>query len=132
MKTRRLAQGWQYAVYDCGDKVMKAPLSREEMVALAGRPYETEEAGRFSGKMLNGLDYWFTFLAVPGVEPTNNRAERALREHVVQRKIMGCFRNGKGTWIYETVMTVLASWKQQGRDLSNTLGETLTQEWTKS
>jgi len=89
-------------------------------------------AGRFAGKMLNGLDYWFTFLAVPGVEPTNNRAERALREHVVQRKIMDCFRNGKGTWIYETVMTVLASWKQQSRDLSKTLGETLNQEWTKS
>jgi len=30
MKPRRLAQGWQYAVYDCGDKVMKAPLSRED------------------------------------------------------------------------------------------------------
>jgi hypothetical protein len=30
------------------------------------------------------------------------------------------------------VMTVLASWKQQGRDLSPTLGEILTQEWTKS
>jgi len=45
---------------------------------------------------------------------------------------MGCFRNGKGTGIYETVTTVLASWKQQGRDLSKTLGETLTQEWTKS
>ena len=39
---------------------------------------------------------------------------------------------GKGTWIYETVMTVLASWKQQGRDLSQTLDEALTQEWTKS
>ncbi|MCK4318656.1 hypothetical protein KAW53_07835, partial [Candidatus Bathyarchaeota archaeon] len=34
MKTRRLAQGWQYAVFDCGDKVMKAPLSREEMREL--------------------------------------------------------------------------------------------------
>ena len=75
------------------------------------------------------MDHWFTFLAVPGVEPTNNRA---VREHVVQRGIMGCFRNGKGTGIYKTVMTVLASWKQQGRDLSMTLGETLTQEWTKS
>lgn len=30
-----------------------------------------------------------------------------------------------------TMMTVLAS-KQQGRDLSPTLGEILTQEWTKS
>jgi hypothetical protein len=66
------------------------------------------------------------------VEPTNNRAERALREHVVQRKIMGTFRNGKGTRTYETIMTVLATWKQQGRNLFQTLGEALTQEWTKS
>ena len=106
--------------------------ARKVMVGLAGRPYETEEARRFAGKVLNGLDYWFTFLTTAGVEPTNNRAERPLRESVVQRKIMGCFRNGKGTWIYETVMTVLASWKQQGRNLSQTLGETLTQEWTNS
>ena len=73
------------------------------------------------------MDHWFTFLAVPGVESTNNGAERALREHVVQRGIMGCFRNGKGTGIYDTVMTVLTSWKLQGRDLSKTLGETFTQ-----
>jgi hypothetical protein len=32
---------------------------------------------------------------VPGVEPTNNRAERALREHVVQRKIMGSSETGR-------------------------------------
>jgi len=66
------------------------------------------------------------------VEPTNNRAERALRESVVQRKIMGCFRNGKSTWIYETAMTVLSTWKQQGRDLPYTLAQTLTQKWKKN
>ena len=102
------------------------------MMEWAGRPYESEEVRRFAAKIRNGIDHWFTFLVVPGVEPTNNRAERALREHVVQRKIMGCFRNGKGAGIYGTVMTVLASWKQQGRDLSRTLGETLTHEWTNS
>jgi transposase len=106
--------------------------AKKELMGWAGRSYEREEVRRFAAKVLNGLDHWFTFLAVPGVEPTNNRAERALREHVVQRRIMGCFRNGKGTWIYETVMTVLASWKQQGRDLPQTLAETLTQEWNKS
>ena len=31
------------------------------------------------------------------VEPTNNRAELALRELVVQRKIIGTLRNAKGT-----------------------------------
>ena len=87
---------------------------------------------RFAAKMLNGMVHWFTFLTVPGVEPTNNRAERALRGHVVQRRMMGCFRNVKGTGIYETVMTVLSTWKQQGLSLPQTLAETLTQEWTKS
>ena len=42
-------------------------------------------------------------------ETTNNGAERTLREYVVQRRIMGCFRNGKGTGIYETEMTVLTT-----------------------
>jgi len=106
--------------------------ARKVMMDLAERPYEAWEVRGFAGKLLNGLDHWFTFLTVPGVEPTNNRAERALREHVVQRKIMGTFRNGKGTWIYETLMTVLSTWKQQGRDLPQTLAETLTQEWNKN
>ena len=106
--------------------------ARALMMDLAGRPYESVEVRRFAVKIRNGIDYWFTFLTMLGVEASNNRAERALREHVVQRKIMGCFRNGKGTGIYETVMIVLATWKQQGRDLSQTLGTTLTQEWNKS
>jgi len=64
------------------------------------------------------LDFWyvftFTFVTHPGVEPTNNRAERALREHVAQRKIVGTLRNRKGTSIHERIMTVLATWVQQG------------------
>ena len=105
--------------------------ARKVMAALAGGPWEREKTRRFAGKMMNGMDHWFTFLTVKGCEPTNNRAERALRESVVQRKIMGCFRNGKGTWIYETVMTVLSTWKQQGRDLPQALSESLTHEWVK-
>ena len=58
--------------------------ARKVMMGLAGRLYESEEVRRFAGKVLNGMDHWFTFLAVPGVEPTNNRAERALRECVVR------------------------------------------------
>jgi len=114
------------------EAALLAGEGRKEMAMLAGKPWMVGKTRRFMGKVMNGLDYWYTFLTVKGVEPTNNRAERALRESVVQRKIMGCFRNGKGTWIYETVMTVLSTWKQQGRGLPQALGETLTQEWNKS
>jgi transposase len=82
------------------------------MTSWARRPYKTNEARRFAAKILNGIDHWFTFLTTPGVEPTNNRAERTLREHVVQRKIIGTLRNQKGTFIHETITTVLATWKQ--------------------
>ena len=83
-------------------------------------------------KIRNGINHWFTFVTTPSVEPTNNRAERALREHVVQRKIIGTFRNEKGTRIYETIMTMLATWKQRGLDPSQTLTESLSFAWAKS
>ncbi|MCJ7443556.1 MAG: IS66 family transposase, partial [Methanotrichaceae archaeon] len=59
-------------------------------------------------------------------EPTNNRAERALREHVVLRKILGTLRNGKGTSIHERIMTVLATWGQQGLDILQMLRSSLS------
>ena len=80
---------------------------------------------KFVAKIRNGLDYWFTFLLHPGVEPTNNRAERAIREIVVQRKIFGTLRNEKGTRIFEVLSTVIATWKQEGRPLHKTLVQAL-------
>ena len=94
--------------------------------------YEGVEVERFVQKVRNGFGHWFTFVTTPGVEPTNNRAERALKEHVVQRKIIGTFRNGKGTGIYETVMTVLATWKQRGLNPSKVMAESLSAAWSKS
>jgi len=78
------------------------------------RGYGNEKVEKLIGKIENGFEYWFTFVTHPGVEPTNNRAERALRELMVQRKIIGTLRNGKGTSIHERIMTVLATWAQQG------------------
>lgn len=106
--------------------------AKEEILRLTCGPFADMRVAGFAGKVLNGLDHWFTFLGVSGVEPTNNRAERALREVVVQRKIIGCLRNTKGMMICETLMTLLASWGQCGVSLPQTLGDALTNEWTKS
>jgi transposase len=106
--------------------------AKRTMMHWATKPYETDEVRRFARKIRNGIDHWFTFVTNPGVEPTNNRAERALREHVIQRKIIGTFRNGKGTRIHETIMTMLATWKQRGLNPSEALAESLTKQWTQS
>jgi len=91
-------------------------LARAVLNQLVNAGYASEKVRKLIGKISNGFEYWFTFVIQPGIEPTNNRAERAIREHVVQRKIIGTLRNCKGTAIHERLMTVLATWSQQGLD----------------
>ena len=91
-------------------------LAREALRHWIMKEYSIEKVQKFVGKINNGFDYWFTFIINPGVEPTNNRAERALRPHVVLRKILGTLRNDKGTSIHERIMTTLATWGQRGLD----------------
>lgn len=74
------------------------------------------ELTKFGGKLSNGLKHWFTRILYPFVEATNNIAERALRELVVIRKIIGSLRNNKGVKILETIMTMITTWRQRGLD----------------
>ena len=78
------------------------------------KKYASEKVKKLIDKIENGFKYWFTFALHSDVEPTNNRAEQALREHIVQRKIIGTLRNEKGTTIHERIMTILTTWTQQG------------------
>jgi transposase len=78
------------------------------------KEYSIEKVQKFIGKINKGFEYWFTFIINPGVESTNNRAERALRPQVVLRMILGTLRNEKGTSIHERIMTTLAIWGQNG------------------
>jgi transposase/BMFP domain-containing protein YqiC len=90
--------------------------AREVLRRLIDREYFEVKVQKLIGKIDNGFDYWFTFIINPGVEPTNNRAERALRPQVVLRKILGTLRNYKGTSIHERIMTALATWGLRGLD----------------
>lgn len=69
------------------------------------------ELRKFAVTLKNGLEQWFTCVLHPEVEPTNNRAERELREFVVQRKIFPTFRSEKGPRNTEILMSVLATWR---------------------
>jgi len=117
------------------------PLERRRGLVVEGegwlrfwldRSYKSKEVLRFMGKVERGFEYWFTFLLVEGLEPTNNVAERALRELVVQRKIMGTLRNEKGTVIYETMMTLITTWNKQGLDTFEQMKNNLINNWLKS
>jgi hypothetical protein len=101
-------------------------LAQEALKQWIMKEYSLEIIQKFIGKISNGFNYWFTFIINPGVEPTNNRAERALRPHVVLRKILGTLRNEKGTSIHERIMTVLATWGQKDLDCLQMLTAKLT------
>lgn len=75
-----------------------------------------KELRKFAVKLNHGLNHWFTRILYPFIEATNNIAERALREFVVIRKIIGTLRNTKGTEIVETIMTMISTWRQRGLD----------------
>jgi hypothetical protein len=88
------------------------------------KPYKELKTVRT--KIENGFENWFTCIIHLEVEPTNNRAERALREFVVQRKITGTLRNEKGTRITEIIITAIATWKLQGLNPYSILRTTLS------
>src|SRR5205807_4262136 len=60
---------------------------------------------------------YFTFVTTPGVEPTNNLAEQAIRFVVIDRHITQGTRSKKGQRWCERIWTVIASCTQQGRSV---------------
>lgn len=79
---------------------------------------------KLASKIENGLEQWFTCILHPEIEPTNNKAERELREIVVQRKISSLW-NEKGIRIKEIIMSVLATWRLRGLNTFTMLRQTL-------
>ena len=62
-------------------------------------------------------DGLWTFLEIKGIEPTNNAAERALRQSVIQRKISHGVQSRQGGICRSRLLTVTTTLRQQGRDI---------------
>ena len=64
----------------------------------------------------NGLDFWFTRILHPQIEPTNNNGERSLREMVVIKHIIGTLRNQDGANVLAKMMTLISTWRLNGQN----------------
>jgi transposase len=60
---------------------------------------------------------YFEFVTTPGVAPTNNLAEQAIRFVVIDRKVTQGTRGEKGRRWCERIWTVVATCAQQGRSV---------------
>jgi transposase len=73
-----------------------------------------DEAGTFARTLDRELGALWTFVVEEGVEPTNNRAERALRFAVLRRKIMQGSYNEKGDRWVERILSVSETYRLRG------------------
>lgn len=113
----------------------RARFSREILPWLREEVHLLLEAGSGCGcaktagvcrELLNLEASLWTFATVPGVEPTNNAAERAVRHAVCWRKTSYGTDSERGSRFVERLLTVVASCRSQGRDVMAFLTQALT------
>jgi transposase len=85
------------------------------MVHLIGQyRHRHDEAGTFARTLDREMGALWTFVVEEGVEPTNNRAERALRFAVLWRKIMQGTYNEKGDCWVERILSLRETCRLRG------------------
>jgi transposase len=85
-----------------------------------------DDAGRFARRLLREIDSLWVFLTQCGVEPTNNRAERALRFGVLWRKRSHGTASTKGNHWGERILSLKETCRLQARSTYTGLVDAVT------
>jgi len=108
------------------DGTLKRSSFRVYMILIRHEVERLLEAGQTCGvpqtegvcrELLKLREALWTFVRVEGVEPTNNAAERAIRPGVLWRKGSFGTHSPNGSRFVEAMMTVVATLKQQQRNV---------------
>ena len=100
--------------------------ARRQLVEVGKRAPQRSEAQNMADRFrLHGPAY-FRFITTPGVEPTNNLAEQAMRFVVIDRLITQGTRSERGRRWCERIWTAIATCAQQGRSVFEFLRQTIT------
>ncbi len=90
-------------------------------------------------KLLDGIGlqhdrgHVLRFLHHPGVEPTNNRAERALRPAVIARKVSQCSKNQRGAEAFAAFTSLAQTFKKRiGTSLTDAFRTLLQQRFSQT
>jgi len=90
---------------------------RLRRVLETGQQCGCEKTANFCTGLLKLWPALWTFVTVPGVEPTNNAAEQAIRPAVLWRKGSFGTQSAAGNRFVERLLSVAATCKQQERSL---------------
>ena len=98
---------------------------RRQFLRVVRRPPDRREARTLANRFRRHGSSYFTFLTAPGVEPTNNLTEQAIRHVVIDRRITQGTRGRVGQRWCERIWTLLATCAQQHRSAFDFLAETI-------
>jgi transposase len=76
-------------------------------------------------RLLAGDEHLWRFVSVPGLEPTNNSAERALRHSVIWRRSSHGTQSDAGKRFVERILTVVETCRRQQRPVFDFLRDAL-------
>jgi hypothetical protein len=126
-----------FGAWDCyrrdGDRARlfeRAAPVKDELRALlehaARKSTKTRRHRPFAKNLLKRWPALWTFTAVPGVEPTNNHAERGLRGAVIYRKLSLGSQSEQGERTVERLLTASITCRLQERSLFAYLTDVLS------
>ena len=93
---------------------------------LLARPLGQAAEIRIAKRLLKQRPHLLTFLEVPGVDPTNNLAERQLRPAVITRKLSCGNKTESGKVTFEVLASLAATCRQQGRSILELVAESVS------
>jgi transposase len=91
--------------------------ARKRVLKVGRRAPPRTEAQNLATRFRKHGDAYFRFITTPGLEPTNNLAEQAIRFVVIDRRITQGTRSERGRQWCERIWTVIATLTQQGRSI---------------
>jgi len=89
--------------------------ARKALLKSAKRPPWTPDAQNMADRFRKHGDAYFRFITTPGIEPTNNLAEQAIRFVVIDRRVTQGTRGPAGRRWCERIWTVMATCAQRQR-----------------
>jgi transposase len=97
----------------------------DQLLALVRRPREVPAYATFARHLYKHLEQWFTFVFDPSVEPTNWKAEQAIRPAVVNRKVWGGNRTRLGADTQQVLLSVFETCRRRARGVLAFVRDTL-------
>ena len=108
---------------DAKRKILAIALEDVPSKKDKGGKEEKREAQNMAHRFKKFGEAYFEFITTPGIDPTNNAAERAIRFIVIDRLITQGTRSEKGRETNERLWTVIATCRLQGRSAFNFIFE---------